>query len=448
MLLHDKEKTMTKLRWTSRSLLLLAPAVGAGAVLAGAPAANAQPRTEPVTVWAGQNAEPLRTVDPSAPLDDQAPVRRSIGNATVVGLGESVHGAAEETLLKHRTLRLLVERMGFRSVAWEENWTTGLRIDRYIRTGQGDLDAIMRDMLPQYQTREVADVLRWLRGFNTGRSDKVRFVGVEYFLTGPAEYEAVKSYVAATAPERLPELQRHLDVVEPRIADMWEWAAFYGAADDKDRYIRHAHRLYELVEGLPHRKGDRAHALALHNARQIVSFYEHYSLPETDQHSYRDAHAAGNLKWWRRYSGDKIAYWAASPHTAVAPRLRIVGPDPEMRFASAGTYLRRWYGTGYRSIGFTFDHGKVSVGEGNPAVDMPRPAPDWFERPFGGVRTAQFVLDLRSPAPPPVRRWLDAPIRTRGLAHTGPGSYMSGGTLRQWYDVVVHRQEVSPARPA
>ena len=41
--------------------------------------------------------------------------------ASVVGLGESAHGAAEELTLKHRTLRLLVEDMGFRSVAWEED---------------------------------------------------------------------------------------------------------------------------------------------------------------------------------------------------------------------------------------------------------------------------------------------------------------------------------------
>ena len=48
----------------------------------------------------------LRTVDPAAPLDDLAPVATAIGDAQVVGLGESVHGAAEEVRLKHRVLRL------------------------------------------------------------------------------------------------------------------------------------------------------------------------------------------------------------------------------------------------------------------------------------------------------------------------------------------------------
>jgi erythromycin esterase-like protein len=74
--------------------------------------------------------------------------------------------------------------MGFRSVAWEEDWTTGLQIDKYIRTGKGDLNALMGRMSPQWQSRQVADVLAWLRDYNAGRSDKVRFVGVEYYLLG------------------------------------------------------------------------------------------------------------------------------------------------------------------------------------------------------------------------------------------------------------------------
>ncbi|MGC4954295.1 erythromycin esterase family protein [Actinomadura citrea] len=428
------------------SLLL---AAGIGTAVAGAPAVSAAPRTEPVTEpvteWVGHNAAALGTIDPAAPLDDQAPLLRSVRGATVVGLGESVHGTREETRLKHRALRLLVERLGFRSVAWEENWTTGVQIDRYIRTGEGDLEALMQQMLPQYQTGEVADVLRWLRDFNAGRADKVRFVGVEYFLTGPSAYDAVQAHVAATAPERLAELRGHLRVLRPPSADMWKYVTEYMQVANKQPYIRHARRLHDLVEGLPHRPGDRAHALAVHNARQILSFYEHYGLPEADQHGYRDARAARNLQWWRGFSGDKIAYWSAGAHTADAPRMRIVGPPgPDMRFASAGSYLRRWYGPRYRSIGFTFDHGTVSLG-GGKTVPMPRPAPNWFENPFGGVRTAQFTLDLRAPAPPPVRTWLDAPVQTRGLAHTGPGSYMTGGTLRQWFDVIVHRQEVTPA---
>lgn len=76
---------------------------------------------------------------------------------------------------------------------------------------------------------------------------------------------------------------------------------------------------------------------------------------------------------------------------------------------------------------------------------MARPAPDWFERPLGDVDFEQFILDLHRPAPPPVRNWLLDPIKTRGLPDRGPGAYIDGGTLSQWFDIIIHRQEVTPA---
>ena len=56
-----------------------------------------------------------------------------------------------------------------------------------------------------------------------------------------------------------------------------------------------------------------------------------------------------------------------------------------------------------------------------------------------------FVLNLRIRAPRPVRDWLGGPLTTRGLVDR-PGSTMSGGSLVRWYDLVVHRQEVSPVK--
>jgi erythromycin esterase-like protein len=439
---------MDRRRWISRwPRRLLAPGVGVVMVLAGPLTVPAQARPQPVTGWIRHHAAPLDTVDPAAPLGDLTPLRRTIGDAEVVGLGESTHGAAEEETLKHRLLRLLVERMGFRSVAWEEDWTTGLQINEYIQSGRGDLDALMAQMSPQWQSRQVADVLAWLRDYNAGHADKVRFVGVEYYLLGALAYNAVDAYVAGSAPGRLAELRRHLRVIRPSTANMFEYIGWFLSVPDKAPYLRHARRVYQLVKGLPHRPGDRAHALALHHARQIVSFYVHYGLPQppaSDSLVYRDAHAAQNLRWWHRYSRDKVAYWGASAHTANAPRLRIVvPPGPDWRYATAGSYLRRWYGPRYRSIGFTFDHGTVSLGPGE-TVTLPPPAPGWFERPFGRVGLDQFAVDLHTPAPAPVRRWLEAPIKTRGLPDRGPDSYMAGGSLAQWFDVVVHRQELTP----
>src|SRR5262245_1416104 len=96
---------------------------GLAVAMAVAPKALAQPVASDAMLrrWIERQSVPLTSTNPAAPLDDLRPLRRSIGAAQLVGLGESVHGAAEELALKHRVLRLLVEELGFRSVAWEED---------------------------------------------------------------------------------------------------------------------------------------------------------------------------------------------------------------------------------------------------------------------------------------------------------------------------------------
>jgi erythromycin esterase-like protein len=311
--MHHHARTWT---WPLR---LLVPAVAVIAVVAGTHTAQADMKPQPVTSWIRDNATPLDTVDPAAPLDDLAPLRRSIGDAEIVGLGESVHGAAEELTLKHRILRLLVEELGFRSIAWEEDWAVGRRIDAYIRTGEGDLDALMSQMSPQWQSRQVADVLRWLRDYNAGRTDTVQFVGVEYYLTGPSAYDAVHAYVASTAPERLANLREQLQILRPATPNIFEHIQWYMSVPGKEPYIHAARAVLALVDGLPHTPGDRAHALTVQQARQIVSFYEHFSLPEADALVYRDARAAENLRWWRDFSGDKVARTRPTPRSCVSP---------------------------------------------------------------------------------------------------------------------------------
>ena len=403
--------------------------------------------SQPVTSWVQRHAEPLDSVDPARPLDDLRPLASSVGSAEVVGLGEAVHGASELLSMRHRALRFLVEEMGFRTVAWEEQWTTGVKVDEYIRTGVGDLDSLIRQMSSQWQWHEVRDVLEWLRSYNTTHADQVRFVGVEYYLTWLPAYDAVESYVRETAPDRLPELLDLWAVVKPDVEEAstpeehYQW---YSAVADKSPYIDAAHAARTLIESVAHAPGDRAHDLALHNMNQIVAFYEHYAMEFDEQLVYRDARAAENLLWWRdRHPDHRIAYWAASPHTANAPELRLVTPWGNWEYPSAGSHLRERLGEDYLSVGFTFDHGAVHGANG--PVALPPAEDHWFEHPLRDVRYEEFLVDLRHAAPPPVRAWLDGPITTRGLPDAGPDAYTDGGTLQQWFDVLVHRQAVSPA---
>ena len=293
--------------------------------------------------------------------------------------------------------------------------------------------------------------------YNASHTGKVRFVGVEFFATRILAYDAVAAYVARTAPARVAELQGDLQPIRPFTSNIGEYVGWYYAVQDKQPYIDHARRVYDLVKGLHQARGDRAWALALHNARQILSFYEYFNLSLQDGFNYRDARAAENLRWWRQRTGDKVAYWAASPHTANGAGVQLSEPpDPLVQWDSVGSHLRRWYGRHYRSIGFTFDHGTVMVGSHQPPytpepVAVPRPVPDWGDRPLGDANLEQFALDLTSDAPRAVRTWRQSPTKVRAVGSFDPQQpdayYLTGGSLAQWFDVIVHRQVATPWQP-
>ncbi|WP_165949388.1 erythromycin esterase family protein [Kribbella turkmenica] len=386
---------------------------------------------DPVARWIRRNA---------VPLDDVRQLRRSIGTARIVGLGEAVHNTAEITREKHRVLRYLVERMGFRSIAFEEDWSLCTQVNEYVRSGRGDLQAMIGRMSPAWRSRELADMIEYVRGYNAKRRDKVFFAGVEYYSTRDLVYDAIDRYVARHAPGRLAELRRSLDPLRPGTTDMGQYVRWYWKeVGDKAPYISKARAVYDLVRRMPDQ-------VIVHHARQIVSFYEAFDRPDAEIPAFRDARAAENVRWVHRYGGDKVVYWAASAHTANAPGLRyVVPPMPDVTFQNAGSSLRRWYGDRYRILGFTFDSG-TTLGPMGP-IDMPPASADWFEARLRAARSERFSLDLRRPANDAVRQWLRNPAKTRGYPEIGPASWMTGGSVAEWFDVLIHTRHVTAVTP-
>ncbi|MEU6265910.1 hypothetical protein [Saccharopolyspora shandongensis] len=82
------------------------------------------------------------SLDPAAPSDDLEPLRDVIGDARVVGIGESTHHAAEFYRLRHRLLRFLTERCGFTAYVFEAPFTEAHVIDDWVRGGPGDVATI------------------------------------------------------------------------------------------------------------------------------------------------------------------------------------------------------------------------------------------------------------------------------------------------------------------
>jgi erythromycin esterase len=404
--------------------------VALAALLQLAPASAHPPGCSPVSRWVEHHAVPVPH-DTSRPGPDLAAISHATAGARVIGLGEPGHTISEVTTLQDRYVRHLVTHDGVRAIAFEMDWTLGLGVDAYVLGQRDDLDAVLGTLEGIWRTAEFRDVLEWLRSYNDTHRKDVRIAGAEYFATGLAAYDAVETYVATHAPDRLPEVQTHFELLRPDSDDIGAHLWEYLEVENKAPYVAAAAAVQRIVASAV----GGEHGLALQHARQIAWWYEGFSLQWDDIPHYRDAKAAENVRWWQQHTGARTVYWAASAHVADAGQLTITEPgQTDTTFASAGSHLEDWYGASYVPIGFTFDRGTYRTGEGE-TIDLP-PAPEgWFEEPLGDVRRERFVLALDRPVPPAVREWLHAPLVTRGLPEYGDASTASGGTLAEWFDV-------------
>jgi erythromycin esterase len=397
-----------------------------------------------VARWISSNAHPLTTIDPGAPLTDLQPLRALVGDAKVVGLGRSTHGAHELSVLTHRIFRFLVERLGFRALAVEEDWTKGIEIDEHLRSGASDLQGLLDDVSAHWRTEEFLDVLRWMGSYNKRHpADPVRFVGVDIESIRALAYRSVIGFVRRAAPDRLDQIEAHYAALCPAagIAEHTEW---YRSQPDKQPFIEHARRAHDLLSELP---ADDGHALALQHARAIVGFYEYHA---QDGVSFAEPLLAQNTIWWHEHTGDKIAYWGGIPHTAVGEARQVsFPPATPTTNRNAGSYLREHFGPSYVSVGFTFHHGTVRLGSTSNTI--PAPSPGRTDSLLGRGAPDAYLLDLHVEQGP-ARAWLDAPATLRLIGprydpRDDANHHMTGGSLADWFDLIVHHRQATPTRP-
>lgn len=439
-------------RLSRRSLISLTGAAVAAGVLAQPARAGAASSDEAVVAWINRHAVPLPRLDAGGPVDDLQPLYRVVGGAQVVGLGESAHGTREQFTLKHRAVRFLVEDMGFRTLAWEENWGSGVAIDRYVVGGEGDPRELVAAASSVWRSEEVLDLVRWLRAYNLSHDNKVRFLGTDLTQLRQLLFDEIVAYVRDVAPDRIDELESHLDPV--RLTGTPEQhVGWYLQQPDKQPYIDHARAVYDLILGLPSGRSHIEREYAVQHARTILGFYEYYAVRLLDQ---RDRFMADTLTWWQRRTQQRVVYWAANVHTAASPQVTYSLPPfvPPTDAVVAGSHLRQRYGRKYVSIGTVFHTGEVLTGweTGSPSIfQVPPPSVSMVDYLLGRANHPDYLLHLHADAPRPVRLWLERPATMRliGSAYNASNDSAYAMSIESWiraFDAILHLNTTTPTR--
>ena len=414
-------------------ILLVVTLAAYAAVLTKATPSN--PEISAITSWLSAHAIRFDTTNPTANLNDLAPLKSMIGDARIIALGEATHGTHEFFQMKHRLLEFLVEEKGFNTFAIEANWPEANLIDDYIHTGQGDPSALLKGLyFWTWDTQEVLDMIQWMRAYNENpdHPSKISFFGFDMQYDQMARTNVVH-YVQQADPQAAGQLVENYACYPQLSPDCLQ--KFQDVYDWLDQ-----HRAALIAQSAPV-KFD----LALHSARIVIQSVDLAAHPS--DFFLRDQYMAENIKWILDQAGPaaKIVLWAHNAH---------VGIGWEGTSRSMGRYLREQYGTQIVVFGFLFDQGSFNAygkGKNYPQAFQVGPLPaDSVEYYFHAVGLPRFFLDLRSvESGTPAGDWLLSPHPFRLIAaYYDPYKPQVGfqtAALAKVFDVVAYFQDTSPS---
>ncbi|MET9953161.1 erythromycin esterase family protein [Streptomyces sp. NPDC006339] len=326
----------------------------------------------------------------------------ALAGVRLVGLGESTHGTAEFFRLKHRLVEYLVTEHGFRTFAMEASASAAPAVDAYVRGRGGAAEgaAVLAGLgFWTWRTREVLDLLEWLRAYNRGRApaEQVGFAGID--------------------PQRCGASVAHFGDRAGALAVLAE--AHPGALPERRAELTQAARA--LADGLSAPE-DVRHARILTRAADVVT------RPRPDVFGVRDGYMADAVDELLAATDAGIALWAHNGHVAV-------------REGGMGGRLRERHGSAYYALGLFFGEGAFRARRMWPGPWGPRtkrPSPVAVNRvgppPPGSLEAlladrGEHVRDLRG---------AEEPWHRESLGSRSYGAYVAR---------LVYRRNVMPTVP-
>lgn len=337
------------LRLTGAAIFaLLATAASAGAQ-DGGPDFELDAARQPAPV--GYPVQPgiwrLHGTDPDLPTEDLEPLRRMIGKASVVALGETFHTSGGFYEMKHRLFRFLVQEMGFRVFAMESGWTGADLTAEYVQTCAGTAENAISRHIVVWQSEELADLVRWMCQWNREHpnpADKVHYFGFDIQQPGDDGPALVAFLQRIGIPED------HSWIAGIRSCDGVTVSYPFGeipqeahdrciqALKEAETHIQRNQRT--LLREMPAQDLEIA-KLQLVGLRawqlQVFTIFDDFEVG----FSYRDVGMAYAFRALRamRFPKAKTVLWAANSHVARSPL-----PDTRRPI---GSHLAAWLGRNY-----------------------------------------------------------------------------------------------------
>jgi erythromycin esterase len=372
--------------------------------------------------WAKAHAFPLQDSDSATSAADLQPLKKMLGRARVVALGEPAHGVHEPIAFRNRLFRFLVENCGFTAIVLEAGLAESKPAADFVAGDGGTAEEAARRLTIGNAAPENIELFKWMRQYNAdpAHNTKIKVYGMDMQIRG---------FPGDTTPSHaaLDEALAYLQRVDPSSA-----TAFHSAL------LPYIHRL--SVAGYPSLSRQEHDALtailcdiAALLERQRIQFIaasskENYEwgyrnalvARQTDQlarimppdqsgkippeawmvMNTRDAAMAENVLWILQNQAQegKVLVYAHNAHVKNAVTTGGVWNAFAQPPNSTGQYLRSRLGNDLFIVGTSLTPSPASVQPGS------------FDRALLQVGHPHFMLNLRAAAgDPPAAAWLALP---------------------------------------
>lgn len=389
--------------------------------------------------WIKKTAIPVKTADPIDDNSDLMPLKKIIGNRQIVALGEGTHGTSEFFKMKHRITKFLAEEMGFTVFAIEANMPEARAVNRYVLTGEGDPKKALAGMyFWTWNTREVLDMIEWMREFNASGKGHIEFYGFDMQFTEIA-LDNVTKFVEKADKNFLESLDGYYADVKAGREELKE--SRYQKRDKSPKWRESAQKVFEYLQANREKYIKTADPLEvdwiIQDALVIVQAAE-VNLREKGMRS-RDRSMADNLDWILKHKpkGTKIVTWAHNGHVSKSSKY----------YKSMGYYLDQRHGDDHIVLGFAFHQGYYTARgkNGINTYTTSKSQPGSVEWYFKSTGIPAFILDL-SGAKTGVQeaQWLNNEMEFRVIGAVAMPYAFSATTVTEEFDVLIYFDKTTP----
>jgi len=185
--------------------------------------------------WLEQHVIALEGCEAGQGFSDLEPLEAIIGDARIIGLGESTHGTREHFQMKHRLVEYLVEELGFTWFAIEASTPEAHLLDAYVLGGEGDPEELIKGMyFWTWTTEEVLAMVEWMRAYNARSDHKIHFTGFDMQTPNVAAAQVIRFLREVESPltDRATEVYSEAIVAEVATTSA---TATYGLTADASR---------------------------------------------------------------------------------------------------------------------------------------------------------------------------------------------------------------------